>query len=256
MEKTVSGSAGAWPRLCRLGVVLAAVAASVVLLAGPGYRFQAWGLGIAFRLLRAGGIAGAAAALICSLVLVVGFRQRRAVLVLPLAGVLAGALAFGVPLEMKRQAASVPPIHDITTDTQSPPRFHALLDERKQAAASVDYPGQETAEQQHRAYPDLHSIELASAPAEAFKQALAVAHELGWRIALADADGGRIEATDTTFWFGFKDDVVVRIRAEKQGSRVDIRSASRVGISDLGKNAQRIRKFAHRFEARFADLSP
>ena len=253
MEKAVTGSVGAWPRLCRLGVVLAVIAALMVLLAGPGYRFDAWGLGTAFRLLRTGGIAGGVAALICVFALVVGFWNRRAVLVLPLAGLLAGTLAFGIPLEMKRQAASVPPIHDITTDTQSPPRFRALLDERKQAAAGVDYPGEQTAALQHQAYPDLHTIDLASPPADAFKEALAVAHQLGWRIALADADGGRIEATDTTFWFGFKDDVVVRIQVEKQGSRVDIRSASRVGVSDLGKNAQRIRTFARQFQARFAD---
>ncbi len=253
MGKPASESARAWPRLCWLGVTLAGLAALMVFLAGPGYRFQAWGLGTAFWLLRVGGIAGAVAALLCILALLVGFRHRRAVLVLPLAGVLAGSLAFGVPLEMKRQAASVPPIHDITTDTQSPPRFHALLEVRKQAGAGVDYPGQQTAAQQRQGYPDLHTIELASPPADAFKQALAVAHELGWRIALADADAGRIEATDTTFWFGFHDDVVVRIQAENQGSRVDIRSVSRVGVSDLGKNAQRIRRFARRFQARFAN---
>jgi uncharacterized protein (DUF1499 family) len=70
---------------------------------------------------------------------------------------------------------------------------------------------------------------------------------MGWEIAEADAAAGRIEATDTTFWFGFKDDVVIRIRpAEDGGSIVDIRSKSRVGMSDVGANAARIRAFRDR----------
>jgi uncharacterized protein (DUF1499 family) len=58
-----------------------------------------------------------------------------------------------------------------------------------------------------------------------------------------NAGEGRIEATDTTFWFGFKDDIVVRIAATGHGSRLDVRSVSRVGVSDIGTNARRIRKF-------------
>ena len=68
------------------------------------------------------------------------------------------------------------------------------------------------------------------------------ARGMGWEIAAAEAGEGRIEATDTTAWWGFKDDVVIRITAEGEGSRLDIRSMSRVGKSDIGKNAERIRK--------------
>ena len=59
----------------------------------------------------------------------------------------------------------------------------------------------------------------------------------------AEAADGRIEATDTTFWFGFKDDVVVRVQPADNGSRIDVRSESRVGKSDVGTNARRIRAY-------------
>jgi uncharacterized protein (DUF1499 family) len=76
-----------------------------------------------------------------------------------------------------------------------------------------------------------------------FKRAEATARAMGWEIVAAEPGEGRIEATDTTMWFGFKDDIVIRIVPEGEGSRLDIRSMSRVGKSDLGKNADRIRKF-------------
>ena len=66
---------------------------------------------------------------------------------------------------------------------------------------------------------------------------------MGWDLVASDPASGRIEATDTTFWFGFKDDIVIRVAAAPGGSRVDIRSLSRVGVSDVGTNAARIRKY-------------
>ena len=80
-------------------------------------------------------------------------------------------------------------------------------------------------------------------PADAFKRALQAARDMGWEIVAADAAAGRIEATDTTFWFGFKDDVVIRVEADGAGSRVDLRSVSRVGVGDVGANAARIRAY-------------
>jgi len=80
-------------------------------------------------------------------------------------------------------------------------------------------------------------------PDRAFDLALAALHEMGWDLVAADATAGRIEATDTTFWFGFKDDVVIRVRPADGGSRVDVRSLSRVGVGDVGTNAKRIRAY-------------
>jgi uncharacterized protein (DUF1499 family) len=80
-------------------------------------------------------------------------------------------------------------------------------------------------------------------PVDALQHSLDAARSLGWRIVATDGIEGRIEATATTAWFGFQDDVVIRVQPAGQGSRVDIRSASRVGRSDVGANAKRIREF-------------
>ena len=70
--------------------------------------------------------------------------------------------------------------------------------------------------------------------------------ELGWEIVAAEPDRGRIEATATTFWFRFKDDVVIRLTPRGYGTYVDVRSKSRIGGGDMGANANRIRRFLQR----------
>jgi uncharacterized protein (DUF1499 family) len=80
-------------------------------------------------------------------------------------------------------------------------------------------------------------------PAQAFEKALSAADKMCWKIVESNPAEGRIEATDTTFWFGFKDDIVVRITPTADGSRIDVRSVSRVGRSDVGTNARRIEKY-------------
>ena len=126
---------------------------------------------------------------------------------------------------------------------QDPPLFVAVLQLRASAPNSVEYAGEKIAEQQRRVYPDLTTTRLAAPPAVVFDRAMQAVLELGWTLAAADSGEGRIEATDTTFWFGFKDDVVVRIRSAEGGSLVDVRSVSRMGGGDVGTNAARIRAF-------------
>jgi uncharacterized protein (DUF1499 family) len=114
------------------------------------------------------------------------------------------------------------------------------------------YPGGEFARQQRAAYPDLAPILLAVAPREAFARAVAAAEAMGWEVVGRDAAAGTIEAVDTTKWFGFKDDIAIRVTPAPGGSpnlsQVDVRSKSRVGRSDLGTNAQRIRAYAQRLK--------
>ena len=105
------------------------------------------------------------------------------------------------------------------------------------------YGGPAIAAQQKKAYPDLKPAVLGVPPAQAFDRAVDAAKKQGWEIVAAVPAAGRIEATDTTRWFGFKDDVVIRVRPEGAGSRVDVRSVSRVGRGDVGTNARRIRGF-------------
>ena len=105
------------------------------------------------------------------------------------------------------------------------------------------------AAQQREAYPDLQPAMLDAPPAEAFERALAAVYRMRWQLVQADEPAGRIEATDTTFWFGFKDDVVIRVRPDGGGSRIDVRSLSRVGGGDAGTNAARIREYVETVSA-------
>jgi len=225
--------------LALLALVIGVAALADLLLAGPGSRMGWWtfrtGLLVMLKWAAYGGIAASVLAIAA---LLLGGRRALAA-----AALLAGLAALVPPLLFQRTAKSVPPIHDITTDTDNPPAFVAVLEQRAGAANPAEYGGAEIAAQQHRAYPDLRQVTLADPPARAFERALAAARGQGWQIVAAVPAEGRIEATDTTRWFGFKDDVVVRVKPEGTGSRVDVRSLSRVGKSDVGKNASRIRAY-------------
>jgi hypothetical protein len=153
--------------------------------------------------------------------------------------VLAAAAPAFVLFHVKR----LPPIHDISTDTQDPPAFKAVLARRKPLDNPASYEGPALAAAQRSAYPDVLPKVLESPEEQAFERALQAAKDMGWEIVAADPANGLIEATATTFFFGFKDDVVVRVRPEEGMSRVDVRSASRAGRSDLGANARRIRAY-------------
>jgi uncharacterized protein (DUF1499 family) len=146
------------------------------------------------------------------------------------------------PVYLWRVAESLPRIHDITTDTDNPPRFVAILPLRQGAENSTDF-DTAVAEQQRKAYPDIVPAHLDMPPAKALARAERTARSLGWEIVAVSPGELRVEATDTTFLFGFKDDIVIRVTAGDTGSRIDVRSVSRVGRSDIGANAKRIRAF-------------
>ena len=163
---------------------------------------------------------------------------------------LIGLAIIAVPLQWMRTAQRVPPIHDITTDTEDPPPFVKVLERRKDAANPAEYGGPEVAAQQKAGYPDLGPLILDLPPDQAFQHALVAAAEMGWEIIDANLVEERIEATDTTFWFGFKDDIVIRVMPGSRGSRIDVRSLSRVGKSDVGANAKRIQAYLKRLKER------
>lgn len=159
------------------------------------------------------------------------------------------SITFAIPWQIRQATRQFPPIHDITTDIQYPPRFVDVLPLRKDAPNSVDYTDTETPARQRAAYPDILPLDLTIEPAAAFERAERAAREMGWQVVTTNSAEGRLEATATTFWFGFKDDVVVRIRPRDTlaaGCRVDIRSVSRVGRGDAGANAKRIKTFLAR----------
>lgn len=140
-------------------------------------------------------------------------------------------------------------IHNISTDTTNPPVFVAAVKQRGAHSNPLAY-SKEVATIQRQHYPDITTIQTSLLPPQTFNRALAVAGELGWDIYAQVPQEGRIEAVDTTLWYGFKDDIVIRITtADTGGSLVDLRSVSRVGKSDIGANAKRIRTFRERFNA-------
>jgi uncharacterized protein (DUF1499 family) len=149
------------------------------------------------------------------------------------------------------KANSVPPIHDISTDTSEPPMFFAVVPLRKDAPNSLKYELDGTKENlaktQRAAYPDLAPLTTAMTVADAAARAEAVLVDMGLEVISVNKVTGIVEATATTFWFGFKDDLVVRIRKTEAGAKLDLRSVSRVGQSDIGANAARIQTFIANF---------
>jgi uncharacterized protein (DUF1499 family) len=233
--------------LVEAGLALAVLAGIAEAFAGLGSRWGWWHFTTGFAILRwtvVGGLAAALISLAGGIVLRHG-AQRKALLIAA-SGILVGLVVAAIPWSWMRTAQGVPRIHDITTDTTNPPRFRAILELRKDAANPVEYGGPVVAAQQQAAYPDIKPILLPVSPSTAFETAIRAAKGMGWRIVSGDEQEGRIEATATTFWFGFKDDVVVRIAPVPGGSRVDVRSVSRVGVSDVGTNAKRIHNFLHK----------
>ncbi len=226
------------------GLALALIAVIAAALAGFGSRWGWWYFMTGFAVLRDAAIVGLAAAVI-SLVggILVRHEHHPAVVLAAAAGILVGLVTAGVPLSWLHTAETMPRIHDITTDTVHPPEFFAIMPLRVDAENGTDYGGPAVAAQQRAGYPDIRPVILPVPASQAFKHALTTARKMGWRIVDANAGAGRIEAVATTFWFGFKDDIVVRITKAAGGSRVDIRSVSRVGLSDVGTNARRIRTF-------------
>ena len=235
-----------------IAITVSVLAALLFATSGPGTRLGVWDFRTGLSMLKWGayvGIAGVALTVISLAGLALGAEgrrdRRRGFTPLVAALVLAGVAVF-VPWRGLQRARAVPPIHDVTTDTQNPPAFVAILPLRAGAPNTTIYGGDSVAALQRKGYPDLQALRLAVPPAAAYARALEAARAMGWEVVAADTADGRLEATATTAWFGFKDDVVVRLRAEGAGTRVDVRSVSRVGGSDVGTNAARIRAYLAR----------
>ncbi len=170
-----------------------------------------------------------------------------------LIGFLGAIAVLAVPLSHFAQSHGMPPIHDISTDVEHPPEFVALLDRRQGAVNPPDYDGPNvvamngktytTVQLQKKYYGDIHTIGQLMTPEKLFARALNAAKAMDWTIIAVVPDEGRIEATDTSFFFGFTDDIVIRIKPSGMGARMDIRSKSRVGDADGGANAAHIRAF-------------
>jgi len=261
----------------KLVALLAILVALPILLAGPGTRFGLWEYGMGLTMIRevsapkaiAGGISIPPLFTIAGLSLilgVVGFftKNVRA----GLFAVLAAAFAFGlgtVPLKMKAAFEGNPFIHEVTTDFDNPPAIVAAADLPRKNPAEYKggdpvprrEDGQTVAEAQREAFPDIKPLIINRDMKTAADMANDVIKSMNMEVlAEGPADnvaggGWRIEAVATSFWFGFKDDFIVRLTPDEGGAtRIDIRSKSRVGGSDLGANAARVREFTERYKAK------
>jgi len=237
-------------RLARLALAIAAAGGLLVGMAGPLHRYAGVDPAIALSIFRYGSyIAFAAIALgLATLVPTRPGDRRRGFLSALLALILGGGAAF-VPLTWFLKARNLPAIHDISTDLADPPVFVVTAQLRRGAANPAAYSGAETARLQRAGYPELLPLKLAVPTDQAFTRVDRAAMELGWEIVARAPTDGRIEATVRSPWFGFIDDVVIRVRRDGDGSRIDVRSKSRVGQSDLGANAARITALLGRVRA-------
>ncbi|HEX3069179.1 MAG TPA: DUF1499 domain-containing protein [Thermoanaerobaculia bacterium] len=220
------------------GVILAALAFLSLLLSGPGTRWGWWDFKVGLALFAVAFLIGALA------LLVSGFAwwRTRPNPVALIVTVLCAVIVL-LPLTQIVGARGKPRIHDISTDLVDPPRFSAVLPLRNGANPAPDRIDDKTAALQRAGYPDLVTLDLPLNSDAAFAKVLDAAKKSEWEIVSSRPAEGILEATAATAWFGFHDDIVVRIRAAGEHSRVDIRSTSRVGVGDAGKNADRIRKF-------------
>jgi uncharacterized protein (DUF1499 family) len=237
-------------RLARMAFIMACVAALIVASAGPLHRFAGLENEPAFTIFRYGfyfAVAGVALG-VATIVPTRPGDRRRGFLAALLAVVIGVGAAY-MPLTWFLRAQQSPELNDITTDTNSPPPLVVTLQLRRGASNPATYPGANAAVLQRAAYPDIVPVVLPVPPAEAFKKVDEVAMAMGWDVVARAPADGRIEAIATSIWFGFRDDIVIRIRPDGAGSKIDIRSKSRDGESDLGVNAKRIREFIAKLKA-------
>ena len=239
--------------LCILGLVVAIGCALAALGAGLGYRFGWWHYSAGIATLGNVFWVAVGTAAFCALALVFALVAARPSPMVPAALAAAGLAVAGVtawiPYDLRMTANALPRIHDISTDLADPPAFVRAAELRVKGEHPVAYDGPEVAAMQRKAYPDLVTLELKAPRDKVLLAASAALVSMGLEITASDMAAGRIEAVATSRLFGFKDDVVVRVRSAESGSRVDVRSKSRVGRHDFGANAKRIRAFRERLSA-------
>jgi uncharacterized protein (DUF1499 family) len=246
-------SAPAWPvKLAKFGAGTILVGLILAAVSGPLNRFGITGFLPALLALGAGGLLLFLGLLLAVIGLLIANSRSLAFGKGRISLAIIGALAVGGYLVSTFLGArGGPTLHEISTDLDSPPPFVAIkaIREQNPTLNPSDYVRElnirgtklNVPEAQRKAFPDIQPIVLAVAPDQAFTVVDRAIADMGWeRVATVPAEG-RIEATDSTRFFGFKDDVVVRVRAEGTGSRIDIRSKSRVGLGDAGTNARRVR---------------
>jgi uncharacterized protein (DUF1499 family) len=222
-------------------VVIAAAPISSLYLNIPGY--------LAFRVMLFAMLSGLVLAVVALVIFIVSVIKGispagTGSLTVMALGIMPPVIAIAI---IGIDAIQRPLIHDISTDTQDPPEFQEVVKLRLAGENSPEYEGASLAGRQQQAYPEIQPIITRLDRNDALTEATQVVKDLQWEFINIDYDKGIIEAYDTSRIFGFVDDIIIRVRSEGRGSRVDIRSVSRVGRGDLGKNAERVKQFINTF---------
>lgn len=248
----------------RLSLALTIIGPAIFVIAGFGYKLKLWGLSTALGTLTR----EVGPKVLIAAILVAAIALLLAILIKPRKGIIVGLIGLLVPLaglthlsKVRAMSAELPFIHDVTTDTQNVPLFTSAITSERAKVEGVNpitYTGKTARSKnekgenvqtlvsvlQSQGYPDIRPVIFKEPTNVVFGKAEAVAKHMKWDVKNVDINAGIIEATDTTFWYGFQDDIVIRIReSEGGGTIVDMRSISRIGGTDLGKNASRIREF-------------
>lgn len=229
-----------WSRTILYGAL---VAAALLPIGALGSRLGLWPFTIGFLAMAVGlvlaivGIATGVAGLLIARKRALSGDQPPIV-----AGLVISLLIVGFLGNQFLTATSGPTtaIHNISTDTDDPPQFIDVVALRGEDSNPLELDAAKIAPVQKEFYPWVEPLTIRSSTSDAFQKSLRVLEDMGLEIVATHPDIGLIEATDTTFWFGFKDDVAIRVQEYPQGVIIDVRSVSRVGQSDLGVNARRI----------------
>jgi uncharacterized protein (DUF1499 family) len=235
----------------RLFLYLMLIDLIAITLAISGRILLDWQPLMVFHVFFYGAQLGLVLAIIGVLQLLFGFFKKRKshltsgalTLVLALVPIVVSLFVVGI------SAFKAPMIHDISTDLKDPPVFSITNSLRTAEENSLEYAGESIAALQREAFPDIQTLVSSLSPQASHAKALQALDALDWVLIVDDASTGTIEAFDKSGIFGFIDDIAIRIIPMEGGSQIDVRSVSRVGLGDLGANAQRIRRFFRVFEA-------
>ena len=244
-----SGAARVGSRLVVVGLLVAVASAAAMVFSGIGYRLDLYHFRVGFMILRWAFWFALAGAILSVAGIIIARGRPRTTLIAAIVGIAVGVVAAAIPWNWKQTAESLPYIHDISTDTANPPEFVAAARLRRPGDHPVTYDGKEVADLQQKAYPDLATLTTRASSEKVFQAAKATIAAMDMQLVDADPAQGRIEANQASLLYGFTDDMVVRIATGADGTKVDVRSKSRVGRSDLGQNAKRIRVFLAKLRA-------
>lgn len=244
----MSSSSQKGAALIKWGAAFSVTGALTVLLSGYGYQWCWWHYSFGFNLAPWGTGITILGGILAGVGIYRMKEKLRTFTLMGITGILLAIIAIvNAGYWYYEIQKGYPPIHDISTDTENPPQFAAIVPLRKDAPNPAEYAGEETAAFQKEFYPDIETLTVNYDFDETYDRALMAAREMRWILVGESREEGRIEAYEKLAWFGFIDDVVIRVDTVAAGSEIDVRSKSRIGRGDLGVNAKRIRVYLAEF---------